>query len=71
MSGSHLILHPKIGFKCTKNLRVRATLEVLNTLSLIVHTYNCNTQEVEAEGLQVQSQPGLHRLWLKKASYNK
>lgn len=71
MSGSHLILHPKIDSKCTRNLRVRTTVEVLDTLSLIVHTCNWNTQEVEAEKLQVQSKPGLHRLWFKKASYNK
>lgn len=71
MSGSHLTLYPKIDSKCTRNLRIRATVEVLDPLSLIVHTYNCNTHEAEAGGLQVQSQSGLHRLWLKKASYNK
>lgn len=59
MSGSHLTLYPKMDSKCTKNLSVRATMDILDTLSLIVHTHNCNTREVEAEEFLVQSQPGL------------
>jgi hypothetical protein len=40
----------------------------VSTLSVVVHTYNPNTQKDEKGGSQIQGQPGLHREMLSQTA---
>lgn len=51
-------MYLKIDSKCTRNPRVRATVEVLDTLSLIVHTYNCNTRRQKQKDYRFKASLG-------------